>query len=67
MSGMRNVEAVAASLFYQSTLYIAVRLAHRGFTLGELALACFAATVLFMEMMNLTIARVSYSLIASGS
>ena len=56
--GLRNGEVVAASLFYQFTLYIAVRLAHHGFTLGELSLVSFGATVLFMEMMNLTIARV---------
>lgn len=57
--GLRNSEVVAASLFYQFTLYIAVRLAHHGFTLGELSLVSFGATVLFMEMMNLTTARVS--------
>lgn len=56
--GLRNIEVVAASLFYQFTMYSAVRLAHHGFTLGELGLTCFGATVLFMEMMNLTIARV---------
>ncbi|PSR88986.1 hypothetical protein PHLCEN_2v4948 [Hermanssonia centrifuga] len=55
---LSNLEVVAASLFYQFSLYSAVRLAHHGFTLGELGLVCFGATVLFMEMMNLTIARI---------
>ncbi|THH29988.1 hypothetical protein EUX98_g4200 [Antrodiella citrinella] len=43
---------------FQSSLYFAIRLAHRGFTLGELSLVCFGATVLFMEMTNLTLARI---------
>jgi hypothetical protein len=62
--GLGNTEAVAASLFYQFTLYSAVRLAHHGFTLGELSLVSFGATVLFMEMMNLTIARVTHAPLA---
>ena len=45
-------------MFYQFSLYSAVRLAHHGLTLGELSLVCFGATVLFMEMMNLTMSRV---------
>ena len=49
---------VAAAAFYQFSLYSAVRLAHHGFTIGELGIVCFGATVLFMEMMNLTFARV---------
>lgn len=52
-------EAVIASLFFQFTLYVALRLAHRGFTLGELGLTCFGATALCLEFLNLTIARVS--------
>ena len=55
---LSNTEVVAASLFYQFSLYSAVRLAHHGFTLGELGLVSFGATALFMEMMNLTMARV---------
>lgn len=51
-------EVVVISLFYQFALYAAIRLAHHGFTLGELGLVCFGATVLFMEMVNLTKAKV---------
>lgn len=36
-----------------------VRLARRGFTLGELGLVAQGATALFIESVNLTIARVS--------
>lgn len=50
-------EVAVSSLFYQFSLYIAIRLAHRGFTLGELGIVAFGGTVLFMEMLNLTIAR----------
>jgi dolichol kinase len=50
---------IFAALFYQFTLYMAIRLAHRGFTLGELALVCFGGTALCMEFLNFTIARVS--------
>ncbi|KAI0784170.1 hypothetical protein C8Q75DRAFT_724975 [Abortiporus biennis] len=55
---MNYFEMVVASLFYQFTLYTAIRLAHHGFTLGELGLVGFGATVLFMEMMNITRARI---------
>ncbi|KAH9481646.1 Dolichol kinase EVAN [Psilocybe cubensis] len=51
-------EAVVASLFYQFSLYVALRLAHRGFTLGELGLTCFGATAIGLEFLNLTIARI---------
>ncbi|TCD67141.1 hypothetical protein EIP91_000425 [Steccherinum ochraceum] len=55
---MNYIETVITSIMYQSTLYLAIRLAHRSFTLGELALVCFGATVVFMEMTNLTLARI---------
>jgi hypothetical protein len=58
---MNCFEAMACSLFYQFTLYVALRLAHRGFTLGELGLVCFGGTALSMELLNLTIARVRVS------
>ena len=45
---------VIASLFYQFSLYVCVRLARRGFTLGELGIVCHAATTLFMETVNVT-------------
>ncbi|KAF9000612.1 hypothetical protein BDQ17DRAFT_656459 [Cyathus striatus] len=47
-----------ASLFYQFALYMALRLAHRGFTLGELGLVCFGGTAICLEFLNLTIARI---------
>jgi hypothetical protein len=51
-------EVASGSVFFQFSLYIAVRLAHRGFTLGELGLVVFGATALFIELVNLTVARV---------
>ncbi|KAF9484335.1 hypothetical protein BDN70DRAFT_910722 [Pholiota conissans] len=51
-------EVVIASLFYQVTLYMALRLAHSGFTLGELGLVCFGGTSLCLEFLNITIARI---------
>ncbi|KAF5326874.1 hypothetical protein D9619_004376 [Psilocybe cf. subviscida] len=51
-------EVVIASLFYQLTLYAALRLAHGAFTLGELGLVCFGATALCLETLNITIARI---------
>ncbi|KAJ3555264.1 hypothetical protein NM688_g2678 [Phlebia brevispora] len=56
--GLSSFEVVSAALFYQFSLYSAVRMAHHGFTIGELGVVCFGATVLFTEMMNLTIARI---------
>ena len=45
-------------MFFQFSLYVSIRMAHHGFTLGELAVMCFGATALFLEAMSLTIARV---------
>ncbi|VDB85471.1 unnamed protein product [Peniophora sp. CBMAI 1063] len=45
------------ALFYQFSLYIAVRLAHHALTLGELAIIAFGATALFSELAHLTLAR----------
>ncbi|TRM64840.1 hypothetical protein BD626DRAFT_490049 [Schizophyllum amplum] len=52
------LEAVVASLFFQFAQYIVLRLAHRGFTLGEIGLVCFGGTALLMELLNITIARI---------
>jgi hypothetical protein len=38
-------------------------MAHRGFTLGELGLVCFGGTAVFMEFLNITMARVRLSLL----
>lgn len=59
ISDMSPSDIVLATLFYQFSLYVCVRLARRGFTLGELALVCNAATALFMEVINLTRMKVS--------
>ncbi|ORY22576.1 hypothetical protein BCR39DRAFT_551328 [Naematelia encephala] len=53
-SDMSASDIIIATLFYQFSLYVCVRLARRGFTLGELAVVCNAATALFMETVNLT-------------
>ncbi|KAJ7678530.1 hypothetical protein B0H17DRAFT_1235796 [Mycena rosella] len=51
-------DVVVAAQFYQFTLYVALRMAHRGFTLGELGLVCFGGTAVFMEFLNITTARI---------
>ena len=51
---MSPSDIVIATLFYQFSLYVCIRLARRGFTLGELAVVCNAATALFMETVNMT-------------
>ena len=55
---MSYLEVVASSIFFQFSLYVCARLAHRGFTFGELGLVAFGATVLFMESFNLTMVKV---------
>jgi hypothetical protein len=47
-------DIVLSTLFYQFSLYVSVRLARRGFTLGELGAVCQCATGLFMETINMT-------------
>lgn len=53
------LDIVVGSVFFQFCLYVALRLAHGGFSLGELALVCFGGLSLGTELLNLTIARVS--------
>lgn len=47
-------DIILATLFFQFSLYVCVRLASKGFTLGELGIVCHAGTGLFMETINLT-------------
>lgn len=56
---MSASDIVIATLFYQFSLYVCIRLARRGFTLGELGVVCNAATALFMESVNMTRMKVS--------
>ena len=57
---MNHFEAVLSSVFYPFTLYAGLRLAHRGFTVGELGLVCFGGTALCLEFLHLTIAKACY-------
>ncbi|KAJ7284636.1 hypothetical protein C8J57DRAFT_1709065 [Mycena rebaudengoi] len=52
------LDLAACSLFYQLTLYVALRMAHRAFTLGELGLTCFGGTAVFAECLATTIAQI---------
>lgn len=52
-------DLVLSTLFFQFCLYVCVRLARRGFTLGELGIVSHAGTGLFMEVINLTRSKVS--------
>lgn len=47
-------EIIIGSVFYQFTLYVALRMAHGGFTLGELALVAFGGLALGTELLGLT-------------
>ncbi|KAF7317040.1 Dolichol kinase [Mycena chlorophos] len=51
-------DVIVGAIFYQFTLYVALRMAHRGLTLGELGLICFGGTAVFMEFLNITTARI---------
>ncbi|KAG8753003.1 hypothetical protein FRC14_006525 [Serendipita sp. 396] len=46
------------SAFYQFSVYVMIRLSHGGFTLGEVGLIGVGSTVLVMEAINLTIAKI---------
>ncbi|KAJ7722742.1 hypothetical protein DFH07DRAFT_1006356 [Mycena maculata] len=43
------LDTIAAAWFYQLTLYVALRMAHRALTLGELGLVCFGGAAVFVE------------------
>ncbi|CAK5268812.1 unnamed protein product [Mycena citricolor] len=51
------VEITISAVFYQLTLYGALRMAHRGLTLGELGFVCFGGAALFSEFLRFTTAR----------
>ncbi|KAF8207184.1 hypothetical protein K438DRAFT_1755875 [Mycena galopus ATCC 62051] len=51
-------DVFVSALFYQFALYVALRMAHRSLTLGELGLVCFGGTAVFMEFLNITISRI---------
>ncbi|PVG04314.1 hypothetical protein CPB86DRAFT_747729 [Serendipita vermifera] len=46
------------SLFYQFAVYVMIRLSHGGFTLGEVGLVALGSTVLFMDTVNMTVAKI---------
>ncbi|KIO23287.1 hypothetical protein M407DRAFT_78256, partial [Tulasnella calospora MUT 4182] len=52
------LDTALISFAYQFIIYVMVRLARRGFTLGELGLVAQGATALFMESVALTTARI---------
>lgn len=58
-SDMSPSDIVIATLFYQFCIYVCVRLARRGFTVGELGIVTHAGTALFMETVNMTRTKVS--------
>ncbi|KAJ7650666.1 hypothetical protein FB45DRAFT_986576 [Roridomyces roridus] len=47
-------DTLASALFYQVTLYVALRMAHRGFTLGELGFVCFGGSAIFIEGLSIS-------------
>lgn len=55
---MSYFEIILCSVLYQLYLYFAIRMAHRGCTVGELGLMCFGGVALSMELMNMTKARI---------
>ena len=54
------IEIVIGTVFYQFCLYVALRMAHGGFTLGELALVAFGGLALGTEVLGLTRTKVSF-------
>lgn len=64
---MSPSDIVIATLFYQFSIYVCVRLARRAVTLGELAAVCNAATAMVMETINLTRMKVSVCVLLQGT
>ncbi|KAI6165715.1 Fph type histidine kinase [Pisolithus thermaeus] len=52
-------EIMLGSVFYQFSLYIALRMAHGGFTLGELALVGFGGLSIGTELLALTRTKIA--------
>ncbi|TFK27165.1 dolichol kinase [Coprinopsis marcescibilis] len=55
---LRMSDAVLAAPFYSLTLYAGLRLAHRGFTVGELSVVCYGGTSVCLEFLNFTRSKI---------
>lgn len=64
LSGLSAVDMVIISFSYQIGLFVLVRMAGGGFTLGEVGLVAQAATIMLVEAINLTKYRVCCPLYA---
>ncbi|KAG9005079.1 hypothetical protein FRB93_009948 [Tulasnella sp. JGI-2019a] len=51
-------DVIIISLCFQFVIYVMIRLAYRGFTLGELSVVATGSTAVLMESVNLTKARI---------
>ncbi len=60
LTDMTMKDVILASLFFQFALYVMVRLARKGFTMGELGLVAQGATAIFLEAVNFAVAKVFY-------
>lgn len=56
--GLSSLDIIMISISYQLCLYILIRMARGGFTLGEAGLVAQTAAIFFMETVNLTKSRV---------
>lgn len=61
LTDLSTIDILIASLYHQFSMYVCVRLARKGFTLGELGIVSGFSSALFMEVVNLTRARVRSS------
>ncbi|KAB5592498.1 Dolichol kinase [Ceratobasidium theobromae] len=56
-SGTPRLDIICSTFFFQTALYVMIRLARRALTLGEAVLIAHGATALFLETMNISIIK----------
>ncbi|QRV75082.1 dolichol kinase [Ceratobasidium sp. AG-Ba] len=54
---MSSLDILCSTFFFQTSLYLMIRMARRAFTLGEAVLVAHGATTLFLETINISVIK----------
>ncbi|KAG9076267.1 hypothetical protein FS749_011979 [Ceratobasidium sp. UAMH 11750] len=57
LNEISSLDLICSTFFFQTSLYVMVRMARRAFTMGEVVLVAHGATALFLETINISIIK----------
>ncbi|KAG8711175.1 hypothetical protein FRC09_020738 [Ceratobasidium sp. 395] len=57
LNEISSFDLICSTFFFQTSLYVMIRMARRAFTLGEVVLVAHGATALFLETVNISIIK----------